>query len=225
MHWSDIVHFSKKNIQNFVKVITHYDYDTSLCTGPKLYTHFTHFPSPNYTLPQQGSAKITKLCRYIGLVCAIHVMRGIQLNKNFSHVSYPVLTTTQNDEKFSHFWFQFFRHPFYMGISYMKRHVQMRWMYLNMSYRTLEWEHVVKLRNIWLLITSLILIITQPCCTSRQWPRSSMAWCYSWLMRWLGSLSFMPWLFWGAMFAFPFVCFAWRTLELMSLIKRRWWSW
>ena len=107
----------------------------------------------------------------------------------------------------------------------MKKHVQMRWLYLNVSYRKLEWEHVVKLRNIWLFITSLILIITQPCYTSKQWPRSSMVWSYSWLMRWLGLLSFIPWLFWGAMFAFPFVCFAWRTLELMSLIKRGWWSW
>ena len=26
-------------------------------------------------------------------------MRGIQLNKNFSNLSYPVLTTTHNDEK------------------------------------------------------------------------------------------------------------------------------
>ena len=26
-------------------------------------------------------------------------MRGIQLNKNFCNFSYPVLTTTQNDEK------------------------------------------------------------------------------------------------------------------------------
>ena len=31
------------------------------------------------------------------------LMRGIQLNKIFSNLSYPVLTTTQNDEKISHF--------------------------------------------------------------------------------------------------------------------------
>ena len=29
----------------------------------------------------------------------IVLMRGIQLNKNFSNLSYPVLTTTQNDKK------------------------------------------------------------------------------------------------------------------------------
>ena len=29
----------------------------------------------------------------------IVLKRGIQLNKNFSHLTYPVLTTTQNDEK------------------------------------------------------------------------------------------------------------------------------
>ena len=32
----------------------------------------------------------------------IVLMRGIQLNKNFSHVTYPVLTTTQNDKKKLH---------------------------------------------------------------------------------------------------------------------------
>ena len=56
----------------------------------------------------------------------IVLMRGIQLNKNFSHSSYPVLTTIQNDKKFHIFEFKFSSHPFYMGISYMKRHVQMR---------------------------------------------------------------------------------------------------
>ena len=30
---------------------------------------------------------------------SIILMRGIQLKKNFSNWSYPVLTTTQNDEK------------------------------------------------------------------------------------------------------------------------------
>ena len=29
----------------------------------------------------------------------IVLKRGIQLNKNFSHLTYPVLITTQNDEK------------------------------------------------------------------------------------------------------------------------------
>ena len=53
-----------------------------------------------------------------------------------------------------------FSHHFYMDILYMKRRVQMRWMYLNRSFRKLEWEHALKLRNIQLFITSLILIIT-----------------------------------------------------------------
>ena len=33
----------------------------------------------------------------------IVLMRGIQLNKNFSNLSNPVLTTTQNDTKIAHF--------------------------------------------------------------------------------------------------------------------------
>ena len=60
----------------------------------------------------------------------------------------------------THFWFQFFSHPFYMAILCMERHIQMNWMYLNRSNRKLKWKHAVKLRNIGLLITSLILIIT-----------------------------------------------------------------
>ena len=39
--------------------------------------------------------------RNIGMLhlVSIILMRGIQLKKNFSNWSYPVLTTTQNDEK------------------------------------------------------------------------------------------------------------------------------
>ena len=39
--------------------------------------------------------------RNIGMLHLISIvlMRGIQLKKNFSNWSYPVLTTTQNDEK------------------------------------------------------------------------------------------------------------------------------
>ena len=39
--------------------------------------------------------------RNIGMlhIKMIVLMRGIQLNKNFWNLSYPVLTTTQNDEK------------------------------------------------------------------------------------------------------------------------------
>ena len=39
--------------------------------------------------------------RSIGMLhlVSIVLMRGIQLKKNFSNWSYPVLTTTQNDEK------------------------------------------------------------------------------------------------------------------------------
>ena len=33
----------------------------------------------------------------------IILMRGIQLNKNFLNLSYPVLATTQNDKKTAHF--------------------------------------------------------------------------------------------------------------------------
>ena len=62
--------------------------------------------------------------------------------------------------KIAHYGFQFFSHHFYMLILYMKRWVQMWWIYLNRSVRKLEWEHAVKLRNIQLLITSLILIVT-----------------------------------------------------------------
>ena len=78
----------------------------------------------------------------------IVLMRWIQLNKNFTNLSYPVLTTTQNEKKLHIF--QFFSHPFYMGILYMMGHVLMRWMYLNRSHRKLEWEHVVKLQKYWI---------------------------------------------------------------------------
>ena len=61
----------------------------------------------------------------------IVLKRGIQLNKNVLHLTYPVLTTTQNDIKIAHFGFQFFSHHFYMGILYMEIWVQMRWLYLN----------------------------------------------------------------------------------------------
>ena len=77
----------------------------------------------------------------------IVLMRGIQLNKNFSNLSNPVLTATQNEKKIAHFLFQFFGHPFYMGILYMKGHVLMRLMYLNRSHRKLEWEQAVKLQK------------------------------------------------------------------------------
>ena len=86
---------------------------------------------------------------------SIILMRGIQLKKNFSNWSYPVLATTQNDEKLHIFYFNSLVILFYMGTLCMERHVQMRWMYLNRSHRKLEWEHAVKLRNIQLLITSL----------------------------------------------------------------------
>ena len=56
----------------------------------------------------------------------IVLMRGIKLNKNFSNLSYPVLTTSQNDKKIAHFGFQFFSDPFYIGILYMKSYVLMR---------------------------------------------------------------------------------------------------
>ena len=86
---------------------------------------------------------------------SIVLKRGIHLNKNILHLTYPVLTTTQNDVKL---------HIVYSNslviISIWAYYIQMRWMYLNRSFRKLEWEHAVKLRNIQLLITSLILIIT-----------------------------------------------------------------
>ena len=96
-------------------------------------------------------------------IILIVLMRGIQQKKNFSNLSYPVLTTSHNNSKWwqiTHFWFQFFSYPFYMAIVSTERHVQMSWMYLKMNNRKLKWEHAVKLRNIGLLITSLILIIT-----------------------------------------------------------------
>ena len=95
-------------------------------------------------------------------IISIVLMRGIQLKKNFSNLSYPVLITSHNYSKWwqiTHFWFQFFSYPFYMAILCMERHIQMSWMYLKRSNRKLKWEHAVKLRNIGLLITSLILII------------------------------------------------------------------
>ena len=103
--------------------------------------------------------------RNIGMLHLILIvlMRGIQLKKNFSNLSYPVLTTSHNYSKWwqiTHFCFQFFSYPFYMAILSMERHIQMSWMYLKRSNRKLKWEHAVKLRNIGLLITSLILIIT-----------------------------------------------------------------
>ena len=49
---------------------------------------------------------------------SIVLKRGIHLNKNILHLTYPVLTTTQNDEKIAHCGFQFFSHHFYMGILY-----------------------------------------------------------------------------------------------------------
>ena len=103
--------------------------------------------------------------RNIGMLHLILIvlMRGIQLKKNFSNLSYPVLTTSHNNSKWwqiTHFCFQFFSYPFYMAIVSMERHIQMSWMYLKRSNRKLKWEHAVKLRNIGLLITSLILIIT-----------------------------------------------------------------
>ena len=55
----------------------------------------------------------------------IVLMRGIQLKNNFSNLSYPVLTTTQNDEKLHIFCFQFFSYPFYVAILCMERHIQM----------------------------------------------------------------------------------------------------
>ena len=66
--------------------------------------------------------------RNIGMLhlVSIVLMRGIQLKKNFSNWSYPVLTATQNDEKITHFLLRFFSHPFYMGTLCMERHVQMR---------------------------------------------------------------------------------------------------
>ena len=94
---------------------------------------------------------------------SIVLMRGIKLKKNFSNLIYPVLTTSHNYSKWwqiTHFWFQFFSHHFYMAILCMERHMQMSWMYLKRSNRKLKWEHAVKLRNIGLLITSLILLIT-----------------------------------------------------------------
>ena len=90
----------------------------------------------------------------------IILKRGIQLNKNFSHLTYPALTITQNDEKLHILDSNSLVIIFYIGILYMKRWVQMRLMYLNRSFRKLEWEYAVKLRNIQLLITFLILIIT-----------------------------------------------------------------
>ena len=94
---------------------------------------------------------------------SIVLMRGIQLKKNFSNLSYPVLTTSHNYSKWwqiTHFCFQFFSHHFYMAILCMERHIQMSWMYLKRSNRKLKWEHAVKLRNIGLVITSLISIVT-----------------------------------------------------------------
>ena len=100
--------------------------------------------------------------RNIGMLHLILIvlMRGNQLKKNFSNYSY---TSSHNYSKWwqiIHSCFQFFSCPFYMAILCMERHVQMSWMYLKRSNRKLKWEHAVKLRNIGLLITSLILIIT-----------------------------------------------------------------
>ena len=109
---------------------------------------------------------ITSLILIITIYMLHHIsiilMRGIQLKKNFSNLSYPVLTTSHYYSKWwqiTHFWFQFFSYPFYMAILCMEIHIQMSWMYLKRSNRKLKWEHAVKLRNIGLLITSLILII------------------------------------------------------------------
>ena len=58
----------------------------------------------------------------------IMLMRGIQLGKNFSDLTYPVLTTTQNDEKL-----HIFNSNSLVIISvwayytlYIKKHAQMR---------------------------------------------------------------------------------------------------
>ena len=100
---------------------------------------------------------------YMLHLISIVLMRGIQLKKNFSNLSYPVLTTSHYCSKWwqiTHFCFQFFSHNFYMAILCMERHIQMSWMYLKMSNRKLKWEHAVRVRNIGLFITSLMLIIT-----------------------------------------------------------------
>ena len=104
--------------------------------------------------------------RNIGVLHLILIvlMKEIPVRKNFFKFELPSSHNYSKRWKTTHFWFQFFSHPFYMGILCMERHVQIRWMYLNRSHTKLEWEHAVKLRNIGLLITSLILIITLACC-------------------------------------------------------------
>ena len=105
--------------------------------------------------------KFSMKCSYCMLhLVSIILMRGIQLKKNFSNWSYPVLTTTQNDEKLHIFYFDS------LVILSIWAHYAWRDMYrwgewyLNRSHRKLEWEHAVKLRNIQLLITSLVLFVT-----------------------------------------------------------------
>ena len=96
--------------------------------------------------------------RNIGMLhlVSIVLMRGIQLKKNFSNWSYPVLTTTQNDEKLHIFYFDS------LVILSMWAHYAWRDMYRwgeciwTGVIQKLEWEHAVKLRNIQLLITSYL---------------------------------------------------------------------
>ena len=89
----------------------------------------------------------------------IILKRGIQLNKNFSHLTYPVLTTTQNDEKL-----HILDSNSLVIISiwaYCTWRDGYRWdkCILNRRFRKMKWEYAVKLRNIQLLITCLILTV------------------------------------------------------------------
>ena len=80
----------------------------------------------------------------LDLISIVLMSRSPTGEEFFSNLSYPILTTVQNDEKLHIFWFHFFSHPFYMGIICKERYIQMRLMYLNRSNRKLEWEHFSK---------------------------------------------------------------------------------
>ena len=162
--WWKITHF-------LLQFFSHSFYVGTLCMERHVQMRWMYLNRSHRKLEWEQCSKTQKysiahnffsFVRNIGMLhlVSIVLMRGIQLKKNFSNWSYPVLTTTQNDEKLHIFYFDSLV-ILSMWAHYAWRvHVQMRWMYLNRSHRKLEWEHAVKLRNIQLLITSLVLIIT-----------------------------------------------------------------
>ena len=129
---------------------------------------------------------ITSLILNVTWVCCTHfdhIDKSNPTEEEFFKFELPSSHNWWKCWKITHYWFQFFNYPFYMGILCMERHADMRWMYLNRSNRKLEWEISVKLRNIGFPTTSLILIITWA-----YWTPFWSYWCGEFNWRRLGQI-------------------------------------